>query len=147
MDKFTFRTLMVVAFVLGCLTFSSISHAQQNIQGSLLVSAARTATANSSDRDNVGTRGIHVIVNISAYTSGTFTPTIQGKDPITGTYYTILAGTALNSTGTTILKVYPGITAAANASASDFIPKTWRVSMVGASTPVATFSVGFFAEY
>lgn len=114
-----------------------------NLAAQILPSAARTAaTVNSGDQTNVQWLGGHIIVNISAYTSGTMTPSIQGKDPVSGNYYTILTGTALNSTGTTVLKVYPGITAAANASVSDILPKVWRVQILGASSPSATYSVG-----
>ena len=117
-----------------------------NNQSILLASAARTAaTVNSTDQLNTVYKGGHFIVNISAYTAGTYTPHIQAKDPISGNYYDILVGTALNATGTTILKVYPGITASANAAASDLLPRTWRVQLIGASANM-TLSVSAFLE-
>jgi hypothetical protein len=120
---------------------------QRQTQGTLIPSAAYTATVTSNDMDAANYVGVHVIINISSYTSGTFTCTIQGKDPVSGNYYTILASSALNSAATTVLRVYPGIAASANAAASDFIPKTWRITCVGATTPIATLSVGYIAAY
>lgn len=120
--------------------------AAQNSGGTLIPSFAYTATVSSNDMDNGQFRGVHVIVNVSAYTGGTFTPKIQGKDPASGTYYDILVGPAIAATGATVLKVYPGILASGSAAAQDILPKTWRVTVIGASTPSATLSVGFFYE-
>ena len=67
--------------------------------------------------------------------------TLQGKDPVSGQYYTILASAALASTGLTVLKVYPGLTAAANTVVNDVMPTIYRVSSVVATGPVtATIS-------
>jgi len=49
----------------------------------------------------------------------------------------------LNSTGTTVLTVYPGLTAAANVTVNDVLPRTWRViTAIGGSTPAVTATVG-----
>ena len=127
--------------------FGQTTGACTNSSGILLASAARTAaTTTSPDIVNSNYAGIHLIMNTSAYTSGNFTPTIQGKDPISGTYYSILVGAAVSATGIQIIKVYPGIATAANGAASDFMPRIWRVSVAGASSPVATFSISYFSE-
>lgn len=141
------RTLMflitAVAVALGVASAPNVN-AQQAIAGTLLTSAARTVTTNSVDISNVGNRGVHIIVDMSAFVSGTFTPTIQGKNPVTGVYYTICAGAAMSSVSVLVLKTYPGITTSSGVCA-DVIPKTWRISMVGAASPSATFSVGYFS--
>jgi len=115
----------------------------QNWFGTALTSAARTTTTSSADLDNPNARGVHVIVNVSSYVSGTWTPIVQAKNPATAAYYTLLTGTGITGTGVTVLKVYPGLVAASNV-ANDVVPKTWRITMSGGSTPVATFSVGYF---
>lgn len=117
----------------------------QNAGGTLLASAARTASVNSADQVNLSGDSVHVIVDVTAYTSGTLTVSVQGKDPASGKYYTLLSSAALAATGTTVLKVGKGLPATANVSANDLLPLVWRVSVVGASTPIATFSVGFMA--
>lgn len=130
--------------VLAALLFSTSVWGQSspNLSGTIAPSAARTATYTSPDQNNLSYRGVAVIIDITAYTSGTWTPMIQGKDAASGKYYTILTGAALNSTGTTVLYVYPGMTPVTNVAASSALPRTWRVVLTGASTPVATFSVG-----
>lgn len=123
--------------------------AQSNVIGTLFSSAARTSTTSSSDVTNLSYRGVHVIVNTTAYTSGTWTPTLEGKDPVSGNYYTICTGRVVSSVGMTVFKVYPGVFAASDGDpvCLDFVPRTWRVTMTGASTPSATFSVGYFGEF
>lgn len=112
----------------------------------LLASSARTATVSSVDQRNPGWQRVHVIVNVSAYTSGTWTPRIQGKDPASGSYYDILVGAPITSTGLTVIKAGPGLWPRSLGSTPDFVPVTWRVQMTGTATPSATFSVGVNIE-
>lgn len=142
-----FPVIFVICAVLGfCLAGAWDAARAQSpvVAGPLLPSAARTAvTVNSTDQSNTGAfKGAQIVVDVSARTSGTYTATIQGKDPVSGNYFPILVGPAFAGVGTTPLTVYPGITATTNSSASANLPKTWRVSIAGASTPIMTFSVG-----
>lgn len=108
----------------------------------LFASAARTASANSADFGNEGYRGVHVVIDATAATA---TPsvvfTIEGKDPVSGKYYTILASAAVTGISTTVLRVFPGATAAANTVANDGIPGTWRVTATAADADSITYSV------
>ena len=113
--------------------------------GALLTYAAASAGTNGADQINSVGRGVKVVVNITAITgtTPTFTVTIQGKDSASGAYFTLLASAALNATGTTVLTVYPGLTAAANVTVNDVLPRTWRViTAIGGSTPAVTATVG-----
>ncbi len=109
----------------------------------LFESAARTATTNSGDVTNQRHRGLHLVINVTASAA---TPsvvfTIQGKDEVRGAYYTILASAAVVGTGTTVLRVYPGLTAATNLTANDVLPKTWRLLCTHADADSITYSVG-----
>lgn len=135
-----FRALLLS---IALLASSALAQTGSTLQSTILPASARTATETvSSDITNTQWRGGHFVFAISTYPSGTFTPTIQGKDPVTGAYYTILEGSAVSSTSTTILRVYPGITASAGASASDVLPRTFRVRVVKSAATSATFSVG-----
>lgn len=126
----------------AALLFAGAASAQ-NTGKVLLPSLARTAaTVNTADQLNQSGKGAVVIVDVTAFTSGTYTFTVQGRDPASGKYYTILTSAALGATGTVILRIYPGLTAAANLTASDVLPTAWRVSAAGAATPSMTFSVG-----
>ena len=90
-----------------------------------------TTNKQSADQVNYGARGIKVVVDITAFAGTSITVTIEGKDPVSGKYFTLLASAALVATGTTILTVYPGLTAAANVTASDVLPRNWRVKTTG----------------
>lgn len=115
-----------------------------NTQGTVLASAARTASVDSADLTNYNARGVHVIIDATAITATpSITATIQGKDTLSGKYYTILASAAITGVSTTILRVYPGITTAANLAAADVLPRTWRVSVVAGDADSITYSIGY----
>lgn len=139
------KTLKILFLAVGLLGLS-LAQAQTNgpnLPSQILASAARTAaTVNSSDITNNSWRGATVLINVSAYTSGTYTPHVQGKDPVSGTYYDVLVGPGILATGITVLKVYPGIVATPNAAANDILPQVWRVQLIGTASPSMTLSVG-----
>lgn len=123
---------------------STFDRRRANISGTLLASAARTATTSSADQTNYNGRGCHVIINATASAATpSVVPTIEGKDAVTGNYYTILTGTAITGAGTTVLKVYPGITPVANGAASDMLPRVWRLTMTAADADSLTYSAAF----
>lgn len=114
----------------------------ENTNIKVLASAARTAATVSSTFDNYSRKGLHLLINVSvAATAGGITPTIQGFDEASQTYYDLLVGAQITTTGTTVLKIYPGITAVANGAASDFLPAKWRVSMAVADTNSFTYAI------
>lgn len=96
----------------------------------------------SADITNVSHRGVAVVVDITAE-SGThaLVVKIQGKCELSGKYYDILASASLTSTGTTVLRVYPGIAASANVAASDLLPRTWRVALDHTKTASSTMTL------
>lgn len=107
----------------------------------LLASAARTATVATSDQSNNDHRGCVVIINVSdSADTPSVVATIQGKDELSGVYYTILASAAITGAGTTVLRVFPGATIAANLVANDVLPSTWRVNFVAADADSLTYS-------
>src|SRR5689334_15847914 len=95
-----------------------------------------TADTTGGDVDNMSGRSAIVVIDITAI-DGSGTPsmtfTVEGKDPISGKYYTILASAAKTATGTTVMRIDPNITASANLIAQDVMPLTWRVKMVKAN--------------
>jgi len=149
MFKSNFRQLLIAALVLlqSFVSLPAFSQQNGNLSSIILPSAARTAASVlSSDITNPQWRGGHFIVNISAYTSGSYVVTVQGKDPVSSNYYDILVGSAITATGTTVLKVYPGIATIAGGAASDTLPRVFRVKVAASATPVATYSIGAFLE-
>jgi len=115
-----------------------------NKSGTLLATLARTATPTAVDQVNYNARGIVIIIDVTAVAN---TPsvvfTIEGKDIASGKYYTILASAAITGTGTTVLRVYPGLTAAANVTVSDILPRDWRLVATHADADSITYSVGY----
>jgi hypothetical protein len=101
-----------------------------------------TATTNGGDLENLSSRGAHIVIKITGLTGTSATFTVQGKDALSGDYYTILASAALTGTGTTVLRIYPGLTASANLVASDVIPRFFRVIMTAASLTDLDATVG-----
>lgn len=123
---------------------NDVAAGNQAATASITALAAASAGANGSDLVNSNARGVHVVIDITALsgTTPTLTVTIQGKDAVSGKYYTILASAALNATGTTVLRVYPGLTAAANLTANDVMPRDWRViTAIGGTTPAVTATI------
>lgn len=110
------------------------------------ITAAGAGTVNTNDLQNVNATGLTVVVDITAITgtSPTLTVTIQGKDVASGKYYTILAGAALTATGTTVMRIYPGITQTnTNVLASLTVPEWFRISYtIGGTTPAVTATIG-----
>lgn len=109
----------------------------------VFTSAARTATPTAFDgAAGSGVRGLHLVIDATAVTA---TPsvvfTIQGGDPVSGKFYTLLVSAAITGTGTTVLRVYPGLTAAANLVASDVLPPKWRVIATHGDADSITYSV------
>jgi len=106
----------------------------------VLGSEARTAsvTAEASTR---GEKGAVVVVDVTAVAATpSITVTIRGKDG-SGETWDILASTAITTVSTTVLKVYPGLTAAANTVANDVLPRQWEVAVVAADADEITYSV------
>lgn len=114
-----------------------------NLGNIITLTAAGSGSTTGTVQDGSNGRGILLFVNISAIsgTTPTLTVTLKGLDP-NGNAYTILASSALNATGLTVLKVYPALTAAANAVANDVLPVSWRIdTTIGGTTPSVTATI------
>lgn len=101
-----------------------------------------TVTQSSVDQRNENMRGLIVVLDVTVPGTGSVTITIQGKDQISGKYYTILAGSAVTTQSTNVYKVYPGLTAAANSVASDIVPHQWRVLVTHNNANAITYTLG-----
>jgi len=113
-----------------------------NFNVPVLASEARTATTTSDDQTNSQHKGCHIIIDVTTDGGGSITPKIQGKDSTSGKYYDILVGSAISAVGTTVLKVYPALTASANAIANDIVPSKFRIVVTHGDANSMTYSVG-----
>jgi len=105
--------------------------------------AARTATVSSADIVNDFGSTCHVYIKVTARAGAASTTfTIEGKDAVSGDYYTILASTAMTTPAVKIMRVGPGLTASANLIVNDLLPRTWRVTATHGTADAHTYSVG-----
>lgn len=133
------KLLAVFLLALASNAFAAVDSLNP-IAGFPIVNPTPVATYNGPDQLNDGPRsGIKVVVDISAVAGGaTLTVRIQGKDPVSGKYFTMLTSTALAAQATTVLTIFPGATAAANVTVNDRMPRTWRISYdIGTATTIA----------
>lgn len=101
---------------------------------------ARTTAQSFGDLVPTGATQLEVYVNVTVYTAGSLTVTIQGVTP-DGVAYTLLASTALAATGLVRLRVSPYLTAAANAVAADILPDKVRIDVAVGGAQSITYSI------
>lgn len=108
----------------------------------VFVSAARTATETKTM--TTGCLGGVFIIDVTAVTA---TPsvvfTIRGCDPASDKTWDILASAAITGIGTTVLRIHPSLTAAANTIAKDVLPQALSIVATHGDADSITYSVGF----
>lgn len=108
----------------------------------VLKSAVRSVT-NTVRLDGIRGKFCHLIVDLTTVPGvDTVTVTIQGRDPVSGKLYTILASAALSAQATTVLKVGPGLPVAANLSANDVLPDDIQITFTHSAGTNFTYSAG-----
>lgn len=109
----------------------------------VFASAAQTTTQTQADQTNNSAKGIKVVLDMTnVAASPSVTLEIDGKDIASGKYYSLLTGAAVVTVSTNVYTVYPGLTAAANVTASDVLPHTWRIKVTANNANSGTYSVG-----
>lgn len=125
---------------------SSWDRVRNNTQGTLLASAARTATASSPTMTNYNAKGVVISVNVTAVagTSPTLHVVINAISPVSGTKIPILsASTDIAAIGEYAYQVYPGA-AGYTQSEGAALPRMWEVDyVIGGTSPSFTFSSGY----
>lgn len=110
----------------------------------LLPSGARTATQTSPDLQNLGGHsGLIVILDVTTIGTGNITLSINGKDPASGKYFSLLAGAAVSSNSTNRYRISPTLAASANAIAQDELPPTFQIVVTANNANPVTYSVGY----
>lgn len=107
------------------------------------VSAVRNASFTGDDNKKVsGNHGCKVVFDVTAVPGvDTVQLIIEGKDPVSGKYFTILSAAARVATGTDVLTVQPGGAITANVSANDSLPDTYRVRVAHSAGSNFTYSL------
>jgi hypothetical protein len=122
---------------------SSWDRLRNNIEGQILASAARTANPGAVTITNYNARAFYVHLNVTAQAGGSITVAIDWVDSVAGTSYNLLTGTAVTTVSTTTYRVGPGLTAAANLAANEYIGRTLRVTVTHNNGSSITYSVGY----
>lgn len=119
-----------------------------NLDKTVLVSAARTATTLSADFVNNYGRGVMVFLNVTVAAVGTggLQVVIQGKDPVSGNYYQLnSAPTAIVAVSQKLYILYPGSSntgGSADQVCGGCLPRTWRIRVIHGDATSYTYSVG-----
>lgn len=109
----------------------------------LLGSAVRAVTTQTEDFVNNQHESAHVVIDVTVVPGvDTVTVTLEGKDPASGKYYTLLASTAILTVSTVVMRVGAGLVAVGNLVANDELPATWRVKVTHSGSGNFTYSVG-----
>lgn len=106
-------------------------------------SAARTATpATGGFGIPKEANAVMVIIKTTAAGSSPSTvPTIEFYNPVSDSYEVALTGAAITGTGTIILRIHPGATAATNLTLDSFVPRVIQVTMTHGNATSHTYSV------
>lgn len=107
----------------------------------LLASAARAASQ-SLDRENNRSRGVELILDITAVPGAvTVTLKVRTKDKASGKYLDLLASAVQSAVGTVRLVLYPGVAAVANQKADDVLPKNYNVQVLHSGAGNFTYTL------
>ncbi len=106
-------------------------------------SAARTATPDTKEFEvPLGAQGLTLVIDVTAVTSTPSTTfAIQGVDRVSGKTWAILTSAAIVGTGTTVLRVSPHLTAAANTIAKEHLPPVIRIVATHGNANSQTYTV------
>lgn len=132
----------------GLIMFNGATYDRQynNTQGTLLASAARTATTYTPVQTNYNARGVIIYLNVtSASGTGGLDVIVLSVDPISGNTFPINATpTSVTSTGLSTYVIYPGISGGSNTqSTSQILPRTWEIKMTQLDSSSYTYSLGY----
>ena len=113
----------------------------------------QTSSAVHSDIKNPGYKGVVFMIDVDSHDSASgdesYVFNVQGKDGLSGSYYTLLSSVNVRTgggDGLYVLEVHPALTEAANTKASRLLPDVVRVSVtVGGTTPTIDYTIrGYF---
>lgn len=108
--------------------------------GALINVTGATTTQYSADQTNTNHRGAILVCNVSAIAAGTIAVSVQGKDPISGAYYTLFTGAAVATAILTVYQVYPASTPAVSAYNGP-LPTIWRVMVTAVNAFPVTYTI------
>jgi hypothetical protein len=113
---------------------------QDNI--TVLQVSGGTTTQTSNDMTNYNAIGAILVLDVTSSAPGSITLTLNGKDPVSGKYFSVLTGAAVTTVSTHVYRIYPGLTAVGNATVSDILPRTWQAIVTANTAGAMTYTLG-----
>lgn len=109
----------------------------------LLPLSARTATPATFQLEGTGrSTAMVVVLAVTAFASGaSVTLSVSGYDPGSETTWPLVTSAAVTGTGTTVLKISPGITVAANESVADILPPIVDITVTHSNADSITYAL------
>ena len=106
-------------------------------------SAVRNASFVGDDNPAVpGAQSITAVLDVTAVPGvDTVQLIVEGRDPGTGKYYTLLSAAARAGAGTDVLTIAPGIAVTANVSANAVVPSVYRVRVAHSAGTNFTYAI------
>lgn len=117
-----------------------------NTQGTLLASAARTASTFTATQVNYNARGVLISLNVTAASgTGGLQVVVCGIDPVTGmTINTNSVPTAVTATGEYSYLIYPGTSGGRITQVTSLVlPRTWNAMVAANDSSSYTYSLGY----
>ncbi len=112
------------------------------MQQPVYTSAARTATPTAVVVNTRKAKALYLYWNSTAITaSPSIVVTVDMYDSLSNSYSTLLTSAAITSATTVVLKLGPGLTAAANVAVLDYLPDQVRVTCTHGDADSITYSV------
>lgn len=108
--------------------------------GVLPLAARTTDQVSKTFENNVGERGLHLVVDLETGSPG-IVVAINGVDAYSQKSYNILTSPNINASGLTVMKVGPEYTAATNV-AKDYLPFHWNVTVTASGAQSGSYSIG-----
>lgn len=111
-------------------------------QQTVYASAARTATPTAVVVNTRRAKALYLVVDATAVTATpSVTVTVDLYDSLSNSYTTLLTSAAISTVSRVVLKIGPGITAAANVAVLEYLPDQVRVTCTHGDADSITYSV------
>lgn len=124
----------------------SLQQAPTFDMGTVLALTGATTTQASDDFYAQNFKGVTVALDVTSIGTGSLTVSVQGKDSVSGKYFTLLTSGAITANGTYAHTLYPGVTPAstanANSAAASILPATFRIVVTANNANPTTYTVG-----
>lgn len=110
---------------------------------SLFSSAARTATPDTIEIEGTGrSTALIVVLDVTAVAiAPTVTVAVAGVDRLSGKTWPIVTSAAVLTTGTTVLRVAPGLIAVTNLTVGDILPPVVRITVTHGNSNSITYTL------